>query len=140
MSDPEAVAAAHELTDNLLEWREDRERIADERRINEQAYFVLAWGQLEADIDEACKGVIGEGRRNADWRIGARRACSENLRMSFRNRLTLVSEEGSDDRNLIMELYKVRNRIAHGTFLSEGIDVSGIIQDFFRIRLSLVRE
>ena len=68
MSDLEAVAAAHELTDNLLEWREDRERIADERRINEQAYFVLAWRQLEADIDEACKGVIGEGRRNADWR------------------------------------------------------------------------
>lgn len=54
--------------------------------------------------------------------------------------MTLVLEEGNDDRNLIMELYKVRNRIAHGTLLSEGIDVSGIIQDFFRIRLSLVRE
>ena len=65
MSDFEAVAAAHERTDNLLD---GRDRIADERRINEQAYFVLAWGQMEADIDEACKGVIGESRRNADWR------------------------------------------------------------------------
>ena len=39
-----------------------------------------------------------------------------------------------------VQLYSVRNQIAHGTLLSERIDVSSEIQDFFRIRSSLARE
>ena len=39
-----------------------------------------------------------------------------------------------------MQFYNVRNRIAHGTLLSDRIDVSGEIQEFFRIQSSLVRE
>ena len=39
-----------------------------------------------------------------------------------------------------MQFYNVRNQIAHGTLLSERIDVSGEIQVFFRIRSALVRE
>ena len=39
-----------------------------------------------------------------------------------------------------MQFYNVRNQIAHGTLLSERIDVSSEIQDFFRIQSSLARE
>ena len=39
-----------------------------------------------------------------------------------------------------MQFYNVRNRIAHGKLLSERIDVSDEIREFFRIQSSLVRE
>ena len=39
-----------------------------------------------------------------------------------------------------MQLYNVRNQIAHGTLQSDRIDVSSVIRDFFRIQSSLTRE
>ena len=30
-----------------------QDRIADRQRINDQAYFVLAWGQIESEIEAA---------------------------------------------------------------------------------------
>ena len=60
--------------------------------------------------------------------------------LSFENRVTLVLERGSREWKRTMQLYSVRNQIAHGTLLSERIDVSSEIQDFFRIRSSLVRD
>ena len=60
--------------------------------------------------------------------------------LSFENRLTLVVEKGSDEWRRTMQFYNVRNQIAHGTLLSDRIDVSGEIQEFFRIQSSLVRE
>ena len=39
-----------------------------------------------------------------------------------------------------MQFYNVRNQIAHGTLLSDRIDMASVIQDFFRIRLSLARD
>ena len=50
-----------------------------------------------------------------------------------------VSAKGSGEWTRTMQLYNVRNQIAHGTLLSEGIDVSSEIQDFFRIHESLIR-
>ena len=34
------------------------ERIERKQRVNDQAYFVLCWGQLEIAIDETCRRVI----------------------------------------------------------------------------------
>ena len=113
-------------------------------RLNDQAYFVLASGQLEADIEEACREAIREGQSHEDWRH--RRAWSlynpEDRRLSglsFQSRLTLVIEKGSDDWKRTMELYNVRNQIAHGALLSGGIDMASVIRDFFRIQSSLAR-
>lgn len=36
--------------------------IDQKQKINDQAYFVLAWGQLEADIEEACREAIRAGQ------------------------------------------------------------------------------
>ena len=115
-----------------------------ERSINDQAYFVLAWGQLEADIEEACRETIRTGQSQDDWRH--RRAWSlynpDDRRLSglsFENRLTLVLEKDSHDWKRTMELYNVRNQIAHGALLSARIDMARVIEDFFRIQSSLVR-
>ena len=155
MSGLEAVAAVYERVDLHLRSLRDTGDGAGgepsagsaerERSINDQAYFVLAWGQLEADIEEACREAIRVGQSHEDWRY--RRAWSlynpEDRRLSglsFENRLTLVLEKDGDDWKRTMELYNVRNQIAHGTLLSARIDMARVIGDFFRIQSSLARE
>ncbi len=152
MRDLQAIAAAYEQVDNFLEGlRYDPDaagggddRIAQRQRINDQAYFVLAWGQLEADIDDACRETIRHGQEHRDWRH--RRAWSlhnpEERRLSglsFEDRLTLVLEKGSVHWKLTVQHYSVRNQIAHGTLRPERIDVSTVIQQFYVIQSSLTR-
>ena len=152
MSDLEAIAALYQQLDNSLEdLREqhdaageagERDRVARQQRLNEQAWFVLAWGQLEAEIGDACREAIRSGQSQEEWRD--RRAWSlydsDNPRLGFRNRLTLVLDRSSDEWKRTVELYEVRNQIAHGELRSEGIDVSTVIEDFNRIQASLARD
>ena len=154
MSDLRAIAASYERIDGFLEDLheqhdaageiDEHDRVARERD-NDQAYFVLVWGQLETDIDNACRDAIRHTQSHGDWRY--RRAWAihnpDERRLSglsFENRLTLVIDRESDEWRRTMQFYNVRNRIAHGRLLSERIDVFGEIQEFFRIQSSLVRE
>ena len=155
MSDLQAIAAVYERVDlHLRSLRDTGDGFGDdlgggsadrERGINDQAYFVLAWGQLEADIEEACRDAIRHGQSQEDWRH--RRAWSlynpDDRRLSglsFENRLTLVLEKGSNDWKRTMELYNVRNQIAHGALLSSRIDMVRVMGDFFRIQSSLSQD
>ena len=152
MSDLEAIAALYQQLDNSLEdLREqhdaageagERDRVARQQRLNEQAWFVLAWGQLEAEIGDACRDAIRSGQSQEEWRD--RRAWSlydsDNPRLGLRNRLTLVLDRSSDEWKRTLEHYEVRNQIAHGDLRSEGIDVSTVIEDFRRIQASLARD
>ena len=155
MSDLQAIAAVYEQMDlHLRNQRVTEDRAAEapapdpvdeEQRINDQAYVVLAWGQLEADIEDACREAIREGQSYDDWRH--RRAWSlynpEDRRLSglsFENRLTLVLEKGSEDWKRTMELYNVRNQVAHGALLSARIDMERVIRDFYRIQSALAQQ
>ena len=78
MTDLEAIAALFQQIDNSLEHvREqhdaagetvEHDSVARRQELNEQAYFVLAWGQLEAEIDDACRDAIRFGKSHEDWR------------------------------------------------------------------------
>lgn len=152
MSDLDAIAALFQQIDNALEDQrerhdaageaDERDRVARRQTLNEQAYFVLAWGQLEADIDDACRDAIRLGKAHADWRH--RRAWivydEENPRLNFRNRLTLVLDRSSDEWKRTLELYAVRNQIAHGDLRHAGINLPAVIEDFHRIQSSLTRD
>ncbi|MCY4243595.1 MAG: hypothetical protein OXD36_17890 [Rhodobacter sp.] len=147
-----AIAASYERTDAFLGNLRDsceaagnageRDRVARERELNDQAWFVLAWGQLETEIDDACRDAIQSGKSHREWRY--RRVWGmfdqDNPRLSFRNRLSLVLDRNSDLWRRTVELYEVRNQVAHGELRSEGIDVSTVIEDFYRIHASLVRD
>ena len=148
MSDIDAIATLYQQVDNFLEGLRDRARESEERsrivyqqKLNEQACFVLAWGQLEAEMDEACRNAIRLGKSHEEWQH--RRAWSlydsENPRLSFRNRLTLVLDKSGGEWKKTMEYYEVRNQIAHGNLRSESIDVSTVIGDFHHILSSLAR-
>ena len=68
MTDLDAIVALFQQVDNSLEdlrEQHDEARNVDERDcvarqqiLNEQAYFVMAWGKLEADVDDACRDAI----------------------------------------------------------------------------------
>ncbi len=144
----EAIATLYQQVDNSLEvlldqvgGDEERRHIEYQQKLNGQAYFIPAWGQLEAEIDEACRNVIRLGRSQEEWQH--RRAWSlydpKNLRLSFRDRLTLVLDKSKDEWKKTMELYEVRNQIAHGDLRSEGIEVSIMLKEFDRILSSLAR-
>ncbi len=152
MTDLDAIAALFQQVDNSLEdlreqheaagEADERDRVERQQKLNEQAYFVLAWGQLEAEIDDACRDAIRLGKSHEDWRH--RRAWSvydeNNLRLSFRNRLTLVLDRSSNVWKRTLELYEVRNHVAHGDLRHAGINLPTVIEDFHCIQSSLARE
>lgn len=156
VSDLHAIFAAYEQIDRQLEAIQGTEERAGEeaarelpvfeiRQINEQAYFLLAWGQMEVDIDDSCRDAIRHGQSQADWRD--RRAWSlhnpEDRRLSglsFENRLSLVLEKGSAERKEVMRLYNLRNQIAHGSLHPDGVDTRDVIRVLFRIRSMLARK
>lgn len=152
MTNLEAIAVLFQQTDKYLEkLREkhdaagkddERDRVARQQILNEQALFVLAWGQLEADIDDACRAAIEIGISHDDWR--QRRTWivynDEFERLSFKKRLTLVLDRSSDEWRKAMERQEFRNQIAHGDLRHTGINLPTVIKDFRRIQSSLVRE
>ena len=94
MSDLRTIAASYERIDRFLGDLRDscdaageideREQIAREQELNDQAWFVLAWGQLEADIDDACRHAIRYAQSHEDWRY--RRAWTLTIRTTVGSR------------------------------------------------------
>lgn len=127
VSNLQAISALYEKIDNHFDDLGDsfaeagdiirRDRVEKEQRINDQAYFVMAWGQLEADVDDACQE---DWRRQRPWSLYD----PGNPRLGFRNRLRLVLREDSEEWQWAVDYYRVRNQIAHGTLHSERIDLS----------------
>ena len=152
MTDLEAIAVLFQQIDNSLEnLREqhdaagkvdDSDRVARQQILNEQARFVLAWGQLEADIDDACRAAIKLGKSNRDWRQKRAWIMYDEVydRLSFRNRLTIVLDRSSDEWRKTVEHQEVRNQIAHGDLRHTGINLPTVIEDFRHIQSSFVRE
>ena len=86
MSELQAIAAVYERIDLHLESTSCGEASAGEepapgpvdreQSINDQAFFVLAWGQLEADIEEACRDAIRAGQSLRTGGIAEHGACT----------------------------------------------------------------
>ena len=75
MRDLRAIVAAYEQLDTHLEElrgaadadEEVRDRIAQSQRIDDHAYFVLAWGQFESSAEDACREAIRRGQAQRGW-------------------------------------------------------------------------
>ena len=116
-------------------------KVEDKQRFNDQAYFILCWGQLETAIDEKCRDVIRMGRQHSHWTV--RRAWElynpDDKRLSglsFEDRAVLVIEPG-EPRKITIQYYNLRNQIAHGRLQANRIDVSKVIADLYVIQGSL---
>jgi hypothetical protein len=115
------------------------------QRINDQAYFVLCWGQLETEIDDKCRAAIRSRKTNGNWTV--RRAWDlynpDDDRLSglkFEDRTALVLDRTGGPGSpwaKVMSYYSLRNQIAHGTLLVRRIDVDAVVQEFFQIQGAL---
>ena len=151
MNDLPAIAALYTELDNYLETLRNHatrgggsDVIEHKLRVNDQAYFVLAWGQLESAIDDACRRAIRRGRDQQEWRLRRPWALynPDDRRLSglrFEDRAALVLDRDAEGRqcSLAMQHYNVRNQIAHGALLSERIDVTAVIEQFLVIQAAL---
>jgi hypothetical protein len=123
------------------------QRIEQKQLLNDQAYFVLCWGQLETEIDDACRATIRRRRSNASWdmRRGFDFYDPDDKRLSglqFDRRVAIVLDrDGKPGRPYakVMSYYEVRNKIAHGNLEAKRIDVTEVIADFYVIQGALTR-
>ena len=115
--------------------------------INDQAYFILFWGQLEAEVDAVCRTAVNRRRLDPDWQV--RRAWDlyhpnepRFSGLSFENRARLVLD-GQGGRAspsaLTLKHYGSRNQIAHGELQATRIDVSAFVADWHLIQAALHR-
>jgi hypothetical protein len=156
MRDLPRVAALYEEIDNSFESRRSDasargdmvavEKIEKKQAINDQAYFVLCWGQLEAEIDARCRAAI-TSRTGNDKPWPTRRAWDmfnpNDKRLSglsFEERTGLLLDRAGGPRSpwgWVMSYYAIRNKIAHGKIQSQRIDVMAVIQGFYVIQGAL---
>jgi hypothetical protein len=152
------IEAAYGRIDGDLEQQRDRAvasgslsdvpRLEGRQRINDQAYFVLSWGQIESEIDERCRNSIRKRQSSVQWHV--RRGWdlyNPNDRrlsgLSFEDRARLVLDgmagKGSPW-SLLMNYYQLRNQIADGTLVAHRIDVSAVAADFYVIQAALASD
>jgi hypothetical protein len=120
-------------------------RIEIKQRINDQAYFVLCWGQLETAIDDRCRAAIRARRASENWAV--RRGWDlynpddDRLSgLSFEDRVALVLDRSAGPGSpwtKVMRYYALRNQIAHGELQAHRINVDQVAQDFFQIQGAL---
>lgn len=121
------------------------DRVEQKQRINDQAYFVLCWGQLELSIDETCRNAIRKRRADSNWNM--RRAWDlynpDEKRLSglrFEDRTALVLDQNAGSGSpwaKVMNYYALRNQIAHGNLQAQRIDVNEVVGDFYVIQAAL---
>jgi hypothetical protein len=118
-------------------------RIAQRQQINDSAYFILAWGQLEAEINRIAEQAVRRRRTSIRWE--ERRAWDAHdpdaMRAKFEDRAALVLDRAnitSTAYRRTIRYYGWRNGIAHGTHLATGIDVPAVINDLYQIASELI--
>lgn len=112
--------------------------IAKQQQIVVSAFFILAWGQLEVAINDACEVAVRKRNANPDWE--ERRAWdshnADDLRAKFEDRAALVLDRQnkvSDGYRRTIRYYGERNRVAHGRSFATGIDLPFVIGDIYQI-------
>ena len=117
-------------------------RVGEKQTLNDQAYFLLCWGQLETAIDDKCRDAIRRGRRNQNWAV--RRAWAlynpDDRRLSglsFEDRAALVLNRDEEPWRGAIRHYNMRNQIAHGRLQAYRIDVPAAVVEFYTIQGAL---
>ena len=154
MKSLQQIGAAYEEIDASLEARRSdaldagdtiaTQRIEQKLLINDQAYFVLCWGQFEAEIEAACRAVIQRRQTNASWEmrrgfdfysLGDKKLSG----LSFREKVAIILNRKEEAYAKEMTYYDMRNPIAHGRLRATRIDVSEVVADFYSIQAELAR-
>lgn len=117
------------------------ERIERKQLINDHAYFVLCFAQLETAIDDKCRAAIKARSDASDW--GRRRGWDiynpSDRRLSglsFEDRVALVVDKRArsvSSFSEILKYYNLRNKAAHGKFDATRIDIASVAVVFRKL-------
>lgn len=121
---------------------DQRAKTAD--MIHAHAYFVLLVAQFEAAVNERVSALVAEGRAGSDpgarrlWDVFERRAVrGDPANLPFEDRLALLMDRGTHHVRDAVTIYRMRNRIAHGDWVDEGIDIAEVAATFRTVADSL---
>ena len=149
MNDIKRVRRHYLATDGLLSAEEssattttERNRWAQVRDANDQAYFALIFAQFEDVVNTLCRSLVLRMRTSVQW--GRRRSWDVvdvgNLdRFPFMNRVALLTEKGDTDYNTVHSYYRLRCDIDHGVPVS-GIAVTTVRDDLIEIAKRMRRK
>jgi hypothetical protein len=114
--------------------------IRDFQRFNDNAYFVLLWGQLENEINQKFKTLVAAGQAHHDWKE-RRKFYNINMdRTKFEDRLAFLVNRNAGSGSawaMAIRYYDQRNKIAHGESDRSGISVTTVIGDLYQVQSAL---
>ena len=121
-----------------------RDRLMQKRLIHEQAYFLLCWGQLESEINDACEALIARRKNNPNWELRRGFDFYEqgDTRLRFERRVAMVLDRGAGrggPHAKVLSYYRIRNGIAHGALASVLVDLRKMIPEFYLIQAAIRR-
>ncbi len=114
--------------------------LQDFRRLNDNAYFVVLWGQLENEINAKFAAMISSGQAHPDWKERRKFYNYTVDKTKFEERLLLLIDKQAGKGSLwalAMRYYEHRNKIAHGESNRTGIDVTAVIAALYQMQSAL---
>ncbi|ALG70227.1 hypothetical protein VY88_08625 [Azospirillum thiophilum] len=110
--------------------------------VNQQAFFILFIALFEAKLNRLAAALIDRMKQQADWRDRRVLDDLEHQPERIRNipvmrKVALLTDKRGVVYRRIKELYDIRNRIAHGTLLTEEIDVAEVADELQRFAAGL---
>jgi hypothetical protein len=106
------------------------ERILDRQRINDHAYFLLCFAQLETHIRKGAETLVNNRRDRTEWSERRSWETYNPGRLRFDQALMLVADRAGHTYRRIIGYYETRNLAAHGGFGAARIEVGMVAADF----------
>lgn len=104
------------------------------RQFNDQAYFLFMFTRLEDRVrtlsDQLIENkmtTLSDWKSKRSWEIIQRQKVNDTLH--FMNRVSLLTQKGGKNYNLIKQYYDQRNNIGHGGTFTIPIDIQDVISD-----------
>jgi hypothetical protein len=108
------------------------------RQLNDQAYFLFMFTRLEDRVRNLSDQLIDnklaaltDWKAKRSWEIIQKQKKNDTLH--FMNRVSLLTQKGGTDYNLIKQYYDQRNNIGHGGTFTITISIPTVISDLKRV-------
>lgn len=139
------ILQAHSEANGQLDRKERGARSADgkakwaqRRMVNDHAYFVMLFAQLESLVDERCDKLVAGKKAGRHWKARRLWDSIDLDRLAFMQRVALLCEKGQAVYGKVRRYYGIRCEIAHGDSPLVGpIALSMIVPDLFGIAAAL---
>ena len=129
---------AEEFNARVRGYNRKEESWRRKRFLNDHAYFLFLFTRIEGHIrNVSSKLIIDKQETLTNWSV--KRAWEifpkekDSQRLTFMERVALITFKGRRDFNLVKRYYDLRNTIAHGGSFSTPVNIPSVISDMERL-------